>query len=194
MSTHPPPKPLHKDLRTPTNPVVFFDMKLGGEPLGRIKMELFKDITPRTAENFRQLCTGEYRKNGRPVGYKGSKFHRVISGFMLQGGDFTNGDGTGGECIYGTRSFADEDFDVMHTGAGLLSMANAGPNTNGSQFFITLGATPHLDGKHVAFGRVLPADSNSDGMDVVRKIEQVRTNKANDRPIVDVTIGECGEM
>ncbi|KAF4555756.1 Peptidyl-prolyl cis-trans isomerase H [Elsinoe fawcettii] len=193
MGSHPPPTPLHPDLRTPTNPVVFFDLKLGGEPLGRIKMELFNDITPRTAENFRQLCTGEYRKNGRPVGYKGSKFHRVISGFMLQGGDFTNGDGTGGECIYGTGKFADENFDVQHSGPGLLSMANAGPNTNGSQFFITLAPTPHLNGKHTCFGRVLPADGNSDGMNVVRKVEQVRTN-AGDRPLIDVTVGECGEM
>lgn len=170
------------------NPIVFFDVTLGGEPLGRIKMELFKDVTPKTAENFRQFCTGETKDNrGRPQGYKGSKFHRVIKDFMLQGGDFINGDGTGSRTIYGTDKFADENFKLQHDQPGLLSMANSGPNTNGCQFFITTTQTPHLNGKHVVFGKVV------DGMDVVRKIENTRTN-AMDRPMQDVTIAQCGEM
>ncbi|KAK8207576.1 Peptidyl-prolyl cis-trans isomerase H [Zalaria obscura] len=169
------------------NPICFFDMTLGGEPLGRIKMELFADVTPRTAENFRQFCTGETKNHlGRPQGYKGSKFHRVIPQFMLQGGDFLNGDGTGSTSIYGTKSFADENFDLKHDVPGLLSMANSGPNTNGSQFFVTTVATPWLDGKHVVFGRVV------EGMDVVKKIENVRTR--NDKPVQDVVVAQCGEM
>ncbi|GAM85333.1 hypothetical protein ANO11243_033400 [Dothideomycetidae sp. 11243] len=191
---HPPSAPLHPDLTSPTNPVVFFDISLANEPLGRIKMELFADVVPRTAENFRQLCTGEYVERGRAVGYKGSRVHRVIPGFMIQGGDFINGDGTGSTCIYGTRKFADENFRVRHNGPGLLSMANSGPDTNGCQFFITTAATPHLDGKHVVFGRVLPDDKNSKSMDVVRKIENVRVTKNNDRPVMDVTVALCGEM
>ncbi|KAF2271976.1 putative peptidyl-prolyl cis-trans isomerase [Westerdykella ornata] len=151
-------------------------------------MELFKNIVPKTAENFRQFCTGESKNNqGRPQGYKGCKFHRVIKDFMLQGGDFINGDGTGSRCIYGSDKFADENFDLKHDRPGLLSMANSGPNTNGCQFFITCAATPHLNGKHVVFGKVI------DGMDVVRKIENTRTN-VNDRPIQDVVIAQCGEM
>ncbi|KAK4499181.1 hypothetical protein PRZ48_009694 [Zasmidium cellare] len=170
------------------NPIVFFDITLGGEPLGRIKFELFADVVPRTAENFRQFCTGETKTpSGRPQGYKGSKFHRVIKDFMLQGGDFLNGDGTGSISIYGTRSFADENFKLSHDAAGLLSMANSGPNTNGSQFFVTLRDTPHLNGKHVVFGKVV------EGMDVVRKIENVRTSR-EDRPQQDVVVKECGEM
>ncbi|KZF26059.1 hypothetical protein L228DRAFT_216146 [Xylona heveae TC161] len=170
------------------NPVVFFDMSLGGEPLGRVKMELFADTVPRTAENFRQFCTGETKNAmGRPQGYKGARFHRVIKDFMIQGGDFLNGNGTGSTCIYGTKSFADENFVLRHDTAGLLSMANSGPNTNGSQFFITTTPTPFLNGKHVVFGRVI------DGMDVVRKIEHTRTGR-DDRPIQDVTIAQCGEM
>ncbi|KAK7545631.1 putative peptidyl-prolyl cis-trans isomerase [Phyllosticta citricarpa] len=174
-------------LRNPENPIVFFDVSLGGEPLGRIKMELFKDVVPRTAENFRQFCTGENKNGlGRPQGYKGCKFHRVIKEFMIQGGDFLNGDGTGSTCIYGSRSFADENFQLKHDSPGLLSMANSGPDTNGSQFFITTVPTPFLNNKHVVFGQVV------DGMDVVRKIENTRTQR--EKPVQDVTIAQCGEM
>jgi len=169
------------------NPIVFFDITLGGEPLGRIKMELFQDITPKTAENFRQYCTGEMKNaQGRPQGYKGSKFHRVIKEFMIQGGDFLHGDGTGSTSIYGTRSFADENFKLKHDTAGLLSMANSGPNTNGSQFFITTVPTPFLNNKHVVFGKVI------DGMSVVTKIENTRTTR--EKPNQDVVISQCGEM
>jgi len=170
------------------NPVVFFDITLGGEPLGRIKMELFNDVVPRTAENFRQFCTGETKNHlGKPQGYKGSKFHRIIKDFMLQGGDFLNGDGTGSATIYGTKAFQDENFNLGHDTAGLLSMANSGPNTNGCQFFITCVPTPFLNGKHVVFGKVI------DGMDVVKKMENTRTGR-NDVPNQPVVIAQCGEM
>nr|POE49560.1 peptidyl-prolyl cis-trans isomerase h [Quercus suber] len=172
---------------SPPNPIVFFDVALAGEPLGRIKMELFADRVPRTAENFRKFCTGEHKSPlGRPQGYKGSKFHRVIKDFMIQGGDFLNGDGTGSATIYGVKQFKDEGFEVKHDRAGLLSMANSGPDTNGCQFFITTVATPFLNGKHVVFGKVV------DGLDVVKKIENVRTR--DDKPNQDVTIAQCGEM
>lgn len=170
------------------NPHVFFDIKQGEESLGRIVMQLYKDVTPKTAENFRALCTGEkgIGKKGKPLHYKGCTFHRVITDFMIQGGDFTNGDGTGGESIYGEK-FADENFKMKHENGGLLSMANAGPGTNGSQFFITSRDTPHLDNKHVVFGRVV------EGMEIVRKIENVST-VGSDKPEVDVIIADCGEL
>ncbi|SHO76148.1 Similar to S.cerevisiae protein CPR6 (Peptidyl-prolyl cis-trans isomerase (cyclophilin)) [Malassezia sympodialis ATCC 42132] len=167
-------------------PVVFFDITIGDNPAGRIKIELFSDVVPKTAENFRQLCTGEYRVNHRPMGYKGALFHRVIKDFMCQGGDFLNGDGTGSFSIYGDK-FADENFTLKHDAPGLLSMANAGPNSNGSQFFITTQPAGFLDGKHVVFGKVI------EGMLTVRKIENVPTG-TNDRPRLDVCISECGEM
>ncbi|KND03632.1 peptidyl-prolyl cis-trans isomerase H [Spizellomyces punctatus DAOM BR117] len=168
------------------NPIVFFDVTMGGQPVGRLKMELFKDVVPRTAENFRQLCTGEYKRNGIPQGYKGCHFHRVIKDFMVQGGDFLKGDGTGSLSIYGER-FEDENFGLKHSGPGLLSMANSGPNTNGSQFFITCAKCDFLDGKHVVFGRLV------DGLLTLRKIENVPTGP-NNRPKLPVIISECGEM
>jgi peptidylprolyl isomerase len=155
---------------TPTamaaNPKVALDVTIGGEPAGTLTVELFADVVPKTAENFRALCTGEkgMGKSGKPLAYAGSTFHRIIPGFMIQGGDFTRGNGTGGESIYGEK-FADENFQLKHFGPGTLSMANAGPNTNGSQFFITVADTSWLDGKHVVFGKVV------DGMDVLKKME-----------------------
>ncbi|EPB79761.1 Ras family protein [Ancylostoma ceylanicum] len=200
-----------EQLRHPDNPIVFMEMTAGGAPLGTIVMELFADVTPRTAENFRQFCTGEFRKDGVPVGYKNSQFHRVIKDFMIQGGDFVNGDGTGMMSIYGAK-FRDENFELQHNGPGILSMmelfadvtprtaenfrqfctgefrkdgvpANAGTDTNGCQFFITCAKTDFLDGKHVVFGRVL------DGLLTVRKIENVQTG-ANNKPKIPILVAQ----
>lgn len=154
---------------------------------GRIVMELFADVTPKTAENFRALCTGEkgIGVSGKPLHYKGSGFHRIIPRFMCQGGDFTRGNGTGGESIYGQK-FADESFKLKHTEPGILSMANAGPNTNGSQFFICTEATPWLDGKHVVFGKVI------NGYSVVKEMEKVGSDSG--KTSAPVVIEDCGEV
>merc|ERR1712145_19933 len=159
---------------------VFFDVTADGAPVGKVIMELRTDVVPKTCENFRALCTGE-----KGIGFKGSAFHRVIPNFMCQGGDFTAGNGTGGKSIYGNK-FADENFTLKHTGPGILSMANAGPNTNGSQFFICTVKTSWLDNKHVVFGSI------TDGMDVVKEVEKY--GSSGGRTSKPVTISDCGQL
>lgn len=174
-----------------TRPKAYFDISIGGSPKGRIVFELFNDVVPKTAENFLELCKGDAgmskTKPDVPLSYKGSIFHRVIKDFMLQFGDFTNFDGTGGESIYGEK-FEDENFTLKHDRPFLLSMANAGPNTNGSQAFITTVPTPHLDGKHVVFGEVIQ------GKRLVRLIENQQTDQENDKPLKEVKIVDCGTL
>ncbi|XP_073509877.1 peptidyl-prolyl cis-trans isomerase-like [Phyllobates terribilis] len=161
-------------------PKVFFDICVNGDEIGRVIMELRPDVVPKTADNFMQLCTGE-----KGFGYKGSCFHRIIPSFMCQGGDFTHHNGTGGKSIYGAK-FPDENFTLKHTGAGILSMANAGPNTNGSQFFICTAKTEWLDGKHVVFGKVV------EGLEIVKKMESY--GNSSGKTTKKVVISNCGRL
>jgi len=167
---------------------VFFDIEIDYKKAGRLTMELYKSMVPETVENFRALCTGEKGMGykGKPLHYKDSVFHRIIPGFMLQGGDFTKGDGTGGESIY-NKKFEDENFIMKHKRPFLLSMANSGPNTNGSQFFITCKPTEHLDGKHVVFGRVL-----DDGHELAKRMEQCGSKTGQTSSVV--RIADCGQV
>lgn len=170
-----------------TLPTVCFDIQIDSADAGRIIMELRTDVVPKTANNFLYLCTGEkgLGKAGKLLHFRGSQFHRAIPNFMCQAGDFTVGDGTGGESVYGP-TFADENFILKHDGPGVLSMANSGPNTNGSQFFLCTAKAEWLDGTHVVFGRVI------DGMDVVKKIEAVGSQEGT--LARQVTIAECGRL
>lgn len=166
----------------PSTNMVYMDMCANGKPIGKIVIELFFDTVPKTAENFRQLCL-----HTKGYGYSKSSFHRVIPQFMLQGGDFVNHNGTGGKSIYNNgASFKDENFALKHAGPGILSMANSGPDTNRSQFFITTEKTDWLDGKHVVFGRV------AQGMDVVRKIEKYGSQSG--KPSAKIAVVNCGQI
>lgn len=171
------PKPKPK----PKKDLVFIDIAINDKKFGRIIIELFSEIVPKTCNNFRTLCN-----TNNKMSYKNSPFHRIIKDFMIQGGDFTNGDGTGGMSIYGNR-FEDENFMLKHDEPYLLSMANAGKNTNGSQFFITTTETPHLDGKHVVFGKVIK------GFEYIDKLNEIQTDE-KDKPIHDVVISNCGSL
>jgi peptidylprolyl isomerase len=174
------------DFSDPTNPVVYLEVQIGSEPAQKLEFELFKNVVPKTVENFRALCTGEKgvgNNSGKPLHYKGSVFHRLIKGFMIQGGDFENANGTGGESIYGGK-FDDENFKAKHAGRGYLAMANAGPNTNGSQFYITFGAQPHLDGKHVVFGVL---KSNQEFLNRIENAEE-----SGSKPKEEIRIVDCG--
>ncbi|KAH0455215.1 hypothetical protein IEQ34_015247 [Dendrobium chrysotoxum] len=176
-------------MATAANPRCFLDMSIGGLLEGRIVVELNAAVAPRTAENFRALCTGEKGigpNTGVPLHYKGVRFHRLIKGFMIQGGDISAGDGTGGESIYGLK-FDDENFELKHERKGILSMANSGPNTNGSQFIITTTRTSNLDGKHVVFGKVVK------GIGVFRVIEHISAGD-DDCPNIEIVIADCGEI
>ena len=164
----------------PDNPKVFFDITIDGSYVGRIVFELRPDVVPKTAENFRALCTGQ-----EGYGFKGNAFHRIIPGFMAQAGDFINHNGTGGKSIYGEK-FADENFKLKHIGAGILSMANSGPNTNSSQFFISTAKTSWLDGKHVVFGSVIQ------GMDTVHQMESYGSYSG--KTSAKIVISDCGEF
>ena len=166
---------------------VYFDVEIGGEAAGRVVFGLFGDVVPKTVENFRALCTGEKGegKAGKPLHYKDSVFHRIIPNFMIQGGDFTHGTGTGGESIYGHK-FADENFKIDHFGKGTLSMANAGQDTNGSQFFICTVDTPWLNDRHVVFGKVLS------GMEVVTAMEAIGSQSGKTSKVV--RIADSGEL
>mmetsp|Transcript_15616 Transcript_15616/g.35061 ORF Transcript_15616/g.35061 Transcript_15616/m.35061 type:complete len:362 (-) Transcript_15616:64-1149(-) len=167
-------------------PLVWLDVAIDGTPSGRMVFELYSDVVPRTAENFRSLCTGQrgMGRRGLPLSFKRSPFHRIIPNFMVQGGDITHGDGSGGESIYG-QTFPDENLSLKHATPGMLSMANSGKNTNGSQFFITTKACPHLDGKHVVFGRIV------EGLDVLTKVEACGTGSG--KPLRAVIVDDCGE-
>jgi peptidylprolyl isomerase len=178
LAAEPEPEVTHK---------AFFDVKIGDEEPKRVVIGLYGDAVPKTVSNFIHLCAGDKGegKSGKPLHYKGSKFHRIIPNFMIQGGDFTRGDGTGGESIYGEK-FADENFKLKHTGPGVLSMANAGPNTNGSQFFITTVKTSWLDNRHVVFGKVI------EGMDVVSAVEAAGTSSGTPQKLV--TIADSGVL